>query len=223
MTSPLSRVNVGADAWESIWSFAHRVLAVNAVLALAGLPLLLALGAVGTPWRYPVFFGLLALPLGPAAAAACGYLAIDDARPALRSLFRLVVDRSRRSVVVTAVTAGLVGVLLADLKVLAGTVAVPPLVVLLVLVLNAGLAALALVGTEPELRLGAVLRLAVYASVRTWLLSLLSLGVLVAALIIVSHAPLAGLATVPGCALWVVQTNTKVQLDRILQHHQFAR
>ncbi|GAA0949521.1 hypothetical protein GCM10009554_48290 [Kribbella koreensis] len=217
MASPLSRVNVRADAWELLWSFAHRVLAVNLVLAVAGTPLMLALGTVATPWRYPFFFGLLVLPLGPAAAAAFGYLAIDDARPPMGDLIRLVRATGRRSLVVASLTAGLAGVLLADLKVLAGAfpVAAPLLVVLLVLVLNAGLTGLVLAGTEPALGLRALLRLAVYTGVRAWPLSLLSLGVLTAVLIIVSQVPVAGLATVPGCALWVVHTNTNAQLARI--------
>jgi hypothetical protein len=74
---------------------------------------------------------------------------------------------------------------------------------------------LALVGIQPALGGRALLRLAVYTGVRGWPLSLLSLGVLTAALVIVSQVPVAGLATVPGCALWVVHTNTNFQLARI--------
>lgn len=216
MASPLARVNVRADAWEMLWSFAHRVLAVNALLAVAGLPLMLALGAVEAPWRYPFFFGLLALPLGPAMAAAFGYFRIDDPRPPLRALLQLVWSSGRRALVVALGTVILTGVLIADLKLLAksppGAALVPLLVVLLVLLLNTALTALVLVGTDPALTRRALLRLAVYTGVRRWPLSLLSLGVLAAALVIVSQVPLAGLATVPGCALWVVSTNSSFQL-----------
>jgi hypothetical protein len=216
MASPLARVNVRADAWEMLWSFAHRVLAVNALLAVAGLPLMLALGAVEAPWRYPFFFGLLALPLGPAMAAAFGYFGIDDPRPPLRALLQLVWSCGRRALVVALGTIILTGVLIADLKLLAkspaGGALVPLLVVLLALLLNTALTALVLVGTDPALTLRALLRLAVYTGVRRWPLSLLSLGVLAAALVIVSQVPLAGLATVPGCALWVVSTNSSFQL-----------
>lgn len=216
MASPLARVNVRADAWEMLWSFAHRVLAVNALLAVAGLPLMLALGAVEAPWRYPFFFGLLALPLGPAMAAAFGYFRIDDPRPPLRALLQLVWSSGRRALVVALGTVILTGVLIADLKLLAksppGAALVPLLVVLLALLLNTALTALVLVGTDPALTHRALLRLAVYTGVRRWPLSLLSLGVLAAALVIVSQVPLAGLATVPGCALWVVSTNSSFQL-----------
>lgn len=219
MASPLSRVNVRADAWELLWSFAHRILAVNALLAVAGLPLMLALGAVEAPWRYPFFFGLLALPLGPAMAAAFGYFGIDDPRPPLRSLLQLVWSRGRHSLVIALITVSLTGLLVADLKFLArslpGAALMPLLVVLLALLLNSALTALVLVGTDPALSPRALLRLAVYTGVRRWPLSLLSLGVLAAALVIVSQVPLAGLATVPGCALWVVSTNSSFQLRHL--------
>jgi hypothetical protein len=207
MASPLSRVNVRADLWETLWSFAHRVLAVNLLLALAGMPLMVALSLVATPWRYPIFFGLLALPLAPAVAAAFAYCADDDPRPPLRLLFRLAKALGRRSLLIGVAAAALIGVLAADLKVLASSfpAAVPPLVVLLLLVAVSALNALA----------GATVRLAIYSGVRGWGLSLLSLAVLAAVVLIVSQAPLAGLATLPGCALWVVFTNAQAQLTRI--------
>jgi len=207
MTSPLARVNVRPDLWDTLWSFAHRVLAVNLLLALAGAPLMLALSMVAEPWHYPVFFGLLAIPLAPAMAAAFAYYADDDPRPPLRLLFRLVKARGRRSLLVGVAAAALIGVLAADLKVLAASfpAAVPPLIVLLLLVAVSALNALA----------GATVRLAIYSGVRGWGLSLLSLAVLAAVVVIVSQAPLVGLATLPGCALWVVHTNTQAQLTRI--------
>ncbi|MFC9689286.1 hypothetical protein ACFTSF_12145 [Kribbella sp. NPDC056951] len=211
MASPLARVNVRADLWETLWSFAHRVLAVNLLLALAGAPLMLALGAVAEPWRYPVFFGVLALPLAPAVAAAFGYYADDDPRPPLTRLFRLMRSRARRSLLIAVVAGGLSGVLVTDIKVLAKSLpaAVPLLAVLLLLIAVGALNALALVGTP--------VRLALYSAVRGWGLSLLSLGVLGVVVVIVSQAPLVGLATLPGCALWVVHTNTQAQLARIVR------
>ncbi|WP_405060125.1 hypothetical protein OG474_00410 [Kribbella sp. NBC_01505] len=210
MASPLARVNVRADLWETLWSFAHRVLAINLLLALAGVPLMVALSLVAKPWNYPIFFGLLALPLAPAAAAASGFLALEDHRPPLAELFRLVRPRARRSLLIAVVSGGLIGVLAVDIKVLATSfpVAVPLLVVVMLLVAVGALNALVLPGS---------IRLAVYSGVRGWGLSLLSLGVLSAAVVIVSQAPLAGLVTVPGCALWVVFTNTQAQLARIMR------
>lgn len=223
MASPLARVNVRADAWELIWSFVHRTLVVNLGLAVAGLPLMLALSLVAEPWDYPQFFGLLALPLGPAVAAAFGYLANDDARPPLKVLVSEWRLSARRSLLVSVVVLALAGVLLTDLHVLVthqqAVVLVPLLATLLFLVLSAALLALMLTATNVTLSHGAMLRAAVYGTVRMVPLSLLSLAVLAGALVIVSQVPLAGLVTVPGCALWVVFTNSRIQLAKVGSDH----
>lgn len=213
MASPLARVNVRADAWELIWSFAQRVLVVNLCLALGGLPLIVALFLVAEPWRYPIFFGVLSLPLGPAIAAGFGYLAGGDL---LASGRKVAVS----ALLVWAFTLAAVGVLVADISVLydamPGAALVPLLAVLTALVFAVGLCSLVLLATEPGLAPRARTRMAVYATVRGWPLTLLSLGILAAAVVLVSLHPLAGLATVPGCALWVVLTNTRLQLAKIL-------
>ncbi|MFE4057731.1 hypothetical protein ACFXP3_15780, partial [Streptomyces sp. NPDC059096] len=67
-TARRTRLNVGYGSWDLIWSFVHRVLVVNLGLAAANLPLLAALYTVHQPWRYPVFFGLLSLGIGPGPA-----------------------------------------------------------------------------------------------------------------------------------------------------------
>ncbi|TWD82218.1 hypothetical protein FB561_3346 [Kribbella amoyensis] len=218
MASPLARVNVGADAWDLVWSFLHRTMVVNLGLAVGGVPLFLALATVAEPWRYPVFFGVLTLPLGPSLAAAFAYLAGED--PSLRVLTRAYRAPAVRALLLWSGVVGLLGVLLADIHVLydamPGAAVVPLLAVLAVLVLAAGLAALVLVATKPELPIRTILRVAVYAAVRTWPLSLLSLVVLAVAAVIVNQVPLAGLATVPGCAVWVLLTNARFQLGGVL-------
>lgn len=213
MASPLARVNVRADAWELIWSFAQRVLVVNLCLAVGGLPLMLGLALVADPLGYPIFFGVLALPLGPAVAVGFGYLA---GRPFLAFGRKVAVS----ALLVWAFTLAAAGVLMADISVLydamPGAALVPLLAVLTGLVFAVGLCSLVLLATEPGLAHRARLRMAVYATVRGWPLTLLSLGILAAAVVLVSLHPLAGLATVPGCALWVVLTNTRLQLAKIL-------
>ncbi|NIK61659.1 hypothetical protein [Kribbella shirazensis] len=216
MASPLARVNVRADAWDLIWSFVHRTLLVNAVLALAGSPLMLALATVSDPWHYPVFFAVLALPLGPAATAAFGYLAYDDPRPPLRVLQRVLARTWRRALLTSASSLALVGVLITDIRVLGtampGALLIPMLALLSVLVVASTLTILVLLATTDDLSYAAVLRAAVYATARRWPLAVLSLLVLAVAAVIVSQVPLAGLATAPACALWVVLTNSKLQL-----------
>lgn len=221
MAWPLARVNVRADAWDLIWSFVHRTLLVNAVLALAGLPLMLALATVSDPWHYPVFFAVLALPLGPAATAAFGYLAYDDPRPPLRVLLRVLARTWRRALLTSAAVLALVGVLVTDITVLGtatpGALLIPMLALLSVLAVAAALTILVLLATSDELSYAGAVRAGVYATVRAWPLAVLSLVVLAVAVVIVSQVPLAGLATAPACALWVVLTNSKLQLARVVR------
>lgn len=221
MTSPLARVNVRPDAWELIWSFAHRTLVVNLGLAVAGLPLMAALSLVAEPWRFPVFFGFLALPLGPAAAAAFGFLASDDPRPPIGALLRSLRISARRSLIVSTLALVLVAVVVTDIRALAGSRAglavVPLLVMILLLVVLAHPTALMLTATNSDLSKKGILRLALYATIRRLHLSVLSFVVLAGAVVIVTQAPLAGLATVPGCALWVVFINTRLQFSRLPQ------
>jgi hypothetical protein len=221
MTSPLARVNVRPDAWDLIWSFVHRALLVNAVLALAGSPLMLALAAVADPWHYPVFFAVLALPLGPAVTAAFGYLAYDDPRPPLRILVHVLRRTWRRALLTSALALGLVGVLVTDIRILGtampGALLIPMLALLSFLVVAATLTSLVLLATTDDLRYAAVLRAGLYATARAWPLAVLSLVVLAVAVVIVSQVPLAGLATAPACALWVVLTNSKFQIARVVR------
>jgi hypothetical protein len=204
MASPLTRVNVRADAWDLIWSFVHRALVVNGGLAVGCAPLLCALAVVADPMSYPVFFTLLAVLIGPALAASFAYL--DDQGTFFQCYKRL----ARRALLSWALTMAVLGVLGADIAVLhdtmPGAALVPLLLVLGILALSTGLTMLASPDTP--------LRTAIYATVRRPHLTLLSLAVLAVAIVIVNQVPLAGLATVPACALWVVLVNTRMQLSR---------
>lgn len=218
MASPLAKLNVGVDAWELIWSFVHRALLVNVVLAVAGSPLMLALATVPDPYHFPLFFAVLALPLGPALSAAFGYLAYDDSRPSIAVLVGVLTRTWRRALLTSVLAFGLVGVLLTDVRVLGaalpGALLVPMLALLTLLVSASALTILVLLATSGPLPYGALLRAGVYATVRLWPLALLSLVVLAVAAVIVTQVPLAGLATAPACALWVTLTNARLQLAR---------
>jgi hypothetical protein len=206
MGSPLARVNVRADAWDLIWSFVHRALTVNLGLAAATSPLLVALAIVSDPLGYPVFFGLLALTIGPALAASFAYLQDEGS---FVQCYRRV---ARRALLPWAITLAVLGILLTDIVVLhdakPGAALVPLLALLVFLALNASLVRLAYPSVP--------LRAALFATVRRPHVTLLSLVVLAAAVVIVSQVPLAGLVTVPGCALWVVFVNLRIQLGGVL-------
>ncbi|MFY1649408.1 DUF624 domain-containing protein [Solwaraspora sp. WMMB762] len=217
-----ARVNVGADTWSTIWSLVHRVLVVNLGLAVANLPLLVALAVVAQPWRYPVFFGLLSVSVGPAVAAAFGHLrqAEDDDRAPVREYFRAYRRNFAAATRRWAAATALIAVLVTDIVWLhdAGwpAVLVPLLVVTAVVVLATTVLLLALVELAPGLGVRAAVRAAAWSAVRRAPLSLLSLVVLLAALLSVNQAPLLALATLPGCALLVVWVNSRVALSPAL-------
>lgn len=220
---PLDRLNVGADTWELIWSYVHRVLVLNLGLTVTNLPLLVALAVVARPWQYPVFFGVLALGLGPSLAAAFGYLRDAEARdrPTALDFARAYRRHLGPATARWALTVGLLGVLITDIVVLhdsrVGAVLVPLLAVTSVLVAAAGVLGLAVVVLHPSLGLRRGLALAGYAAVRRSWLSLPSLGVLLLAAVIVNQAPVLGLATVPGCALVLVWANSRAAVGRVLR------
>jgi hypothetical protein len=180
-------MNLSAGSWDLVWSFVHRVLAVNAFVALANLPLLLALSVVHDPWHYPVFFGLLALSVGPSLAGAFGYLGGGSFRPPLL-----------RALAAWAVFLSLVAALVVDAR------AVPALLPLFAATAAVALAVVVrLLALLPALRGRALL----LASMRGLLLGLVNAALLGVAAVLVNQAPLLALATVPGCVLIVVHAN----------------
>ncbi|MCQ4212336.1 hypothetical protein [Streptomyces longispororuber] len=224
------RLNVAYGSWELIWSHVHRVLVVNLGIAVANLPLLLALQMSHQPWRHPVFFGVLLLVLpGPSLAAAFAYLgatvatgeaaaasgASEEQAPvrvfvtAYRRLFR-------RAVLVSAPFVLLVVAAVADvvtLRTSALGAAVVPMAVMVALVATVAwpvaLAHVAAGGTAGR----RLFLLAPYAALRHPLLTLMNLVLAAVALLLVNQAPLMGLAVLPGCVLFVVGRNCQVMAD----------
>ncbi|MFJ2115784.1 hypothetical protein ACIOEX_28510 [Streptomyces sp. NPDC087850] len=214
------RLNVGYGSWDLIWSFVHRVLVINLGLAAANLPLLAALQLVHQPWRYPVFFGLLSLGVGPSLAAAFGYLrrADDDERPPAAELPRAYRRLFGPALLLWTPCVLLIAMAATDVFVLrdsAPGLALVPLLVVVILVTGSSavvaMAGLAYDTSRPRRR---VLLTAPYALLRRWPLGLMNLGLLAVTLAIVNQAPLLGLAVVPGCVLSVVWRNACAMIER---------
>lgn len=203
----LDRVTASAQTWDLIWTWAGRVLVINAGVAAANLPLLLALAVTDRPWHYPLFFGLLCLGVGPSLAAAFGYLNGASFAGSYRRLFGRAL--LRWSIVVAGA-----GVCAADIVTLhdskPGALLVPMLGVLAVLLLAAGVLALALLVAAP----GTGLRFALSATVRHPVPSLLNVLLLVVTAVVANQRPLLGLATLPGCALIVIWHHGKAAVTR---------
>ncbi|WP_255951884.1 hypothetical protein [Streptomyces odontomachi] len=212
------RINVAYGSWELIWSHVHRVLVVNLGLTVTSLPLLTALGLCHRPWRYPAFFAVLALGIGPTLAGTFGYLHradTDDRAPirafagAYRRLFRAALLRWTPCALLVLVAVTDVVTLRASA---AGPALVPCFLVVAALATCTGVVALA------DLARGAsgagrgtwrALLAAAHAAVRRWPLSLLTLALLAVGLAGVNQAPLLGLAVLPGCVLFVVWRNCR--------------
>ncbi|AXG76665.1 hypothetical protein [Streptomyces paludis] len=220
VTGRPSRLNVGYGSWDLIWSFVHRVLVVNVGLVAANLPLLAALQLVHQPWRYPVFFGILALGTGPSLAAVFGYLRRSDGdeRAPVAELVRAYRRLAGRALLLWAPCVLLMAVAATDVYVLRdsalGLVLVPLLVVAVLVAAGSGVAAMAYLAYEDAPRAWRrTLLAAPYALVRRWPLGLMNLGLLAVALVMVNQAPLLGLAVVPGCVLFVVWRNSCVMFE----------
>lgn len=206
------RLNLQPSSWDLVWSSVHRILMINAAMVVVNLPLLAALAIVERPWHYPAFFGLLALTLGPSVAGAFAYL--DDEDDGLRQLVRAYRRHFRRSVALWSLSLAMIGVLVADIAVLrgsrAGAVLVPALAVAAVLVLSSATTAQADLVLRSGERLRVLLWSALYLSVRRWWITAMNLLLLVVAALIVNQAPVLGLATIPGCVMFVVWRNSRM-------------
>jgi hypothetical protein len=211
--------NVSYGSWELIWAHVHQVLTVNAGLAVTCLPLLAALAATHQPWRHPVPFTLLWLLVGPALAGAFGYLerAADDGAGTARAgeLPRAYRRLFRRAAALWAPYALLAAVCAADAVLLrhtaVGLAVCPALAVVALLSALSGVHAMALAAGRAEQRplTPADYLAAPYGLLRRWPVALVNLVVLFAAAALVNRSPLLGLATLPGCALYVVWRNVR--------------
>ncbi|MFE4690483.1 hypothetical protein ACFRH6_10550 [Streptomyces sp. NPDC056749] len=210
------RLNVAYGSWELIWAHVHRVLVVNLGVAVTNLPLLAALHVSPQPWRHPVFFGLLLLMLpGPSLAAAFAYLGgtTGDEQAPVRLFARAYLRLYRRAVLVSAPFVLLVIAAVVDvvtLRTFAPGAAVVPVAVVVALVAAAAWP-VALAHVAGGAGIGRRLfLLAPYAVLRHGLLALMNLALGAVALLLVNQAPLAGLAVLPGCVLFVVWRNCRV-------------
>jgi hypothetical protein len=212
------RLNVSQGSWDLIWSLVHRVLVVNLVGAVTGLPLLLALAVEPRPWRYPVFFTLLWLLAGPSLAAVFGYFrrTVEDERASVAEALRCYRRLFRPALLAWSPCALLASVAVTDLTVLPalapGPVLAPLLAVVVLICVSSGVVAMAALPDSTRAGVRQTLLAASYASVRRWPFALANLALLGVALVLVNRAPLLGLAVVPGCVLFVVWRNCRAML-----------
>ncbi|WP_051731564.1 YesL family protein [Kitasatospora phosalacinea] len=210
------RLNTSHSSWTALWDHVHRVLVVNAGLALTNLPLLLALQIERRPWQHPVLFTVLVAAAGPSLTAAFGYLRLadDEDRPRMREFFRAYRRLARRGLALWTPLVVLAAVCTADavfLRHRSGLApALLPLHAVLVLVAaGTGLTATAFAADPSDRRARTTLLAAAYGLLLRPAPAAVNLLLAAVCLVVVSQVPLYGLAVAPGCALFVIWRNSR--------------
>lgn len=211
-----------ADAWHSAFGFAYLTMATNAMLAVAGLPLLVLLATTRPSASWPAL-ALAAVTATPALSATFAVFrryTQERCTDVLRTFWRAWAAGLSRSLAIGALTVGAVVVLVVDVMVLAGhavgALVTPVLVVLAALALATGLLALVAGVERPDARWRDLLWVALVLAVRRWYLtavSFLALGLL-AGLFTLHPAWALGLAAAP--LLQVAWGNSRYSLRPVL-------
>jgi uncharacterized membrane protein YesL len=209
------RTSLGFETFGRIFAFVYTFLAVNVLLAVTNAPLVFFLYAVVDPvasWPFFLALSLTVLPSLGGAFTAFDALRSEEAvsRP-FRMFFTGYRAVFRRSALAGGAAAVVLLVLGLDLMLLAALPAGAVLVPLLTL----GVAAAVIMAVQvtagavllPAARLRALMKAALYISVRRWYLSLAALALLgiVASAALVQ--PVLGLALVPAPLLFIVWSN----------------
>lgn len=196
----------------AIFDLTYLALMTNVLLALALLPLLLAL-------FNPVF--LVASPL--VAPGLCAAFAVFAAHPGpvIGTFARTWRSSFRRATTAGTLTTLALLVLGVDVRAAwghpAGALLIPVLVVLIVLVTATTLVSLVALAECPDARLRDVLRATIFSVVRRWYLTLPSLAVLVLFEALFAAEPVLALALAASPLLYVIWANSRYTLTPVLR------
>ncbi|WP_203580714.1 ferredoxin-NADPH reductase [Microbacterium hibisci] len=222
-SSPLSRLNslVPHDRWASLIGMIYLALITNLLLVVACLPVVALLVTTDPAYSWPLL--ALAAPLAAPGVTAAFRAFREHGAGGLgpvRAFAAGLRDTWRRALVVGAAVAGVVVILLVDVRMLSNTpaavVTVPLLGVLALLAIAVGLVALVAIAEVPTARLRDVLRAAAYLSLRRWYLTALSLAVLAVQAAVFAAAPALGLGLTASAALYFAWTNSRYTLRPVL-------
>lgn len=213
--------HVSFEAFHGAFGLVYLMLVVNLLLVAACAPLV-ALAVTTDPARsWPLLAPAAAVAAPGAAAAfrAFGEHSRGGDGPA-RAFARGYRDCWRHALAVGALTAGVLTVLLVDVRALAassaGVLVVPLLVVLSALALGLGAVALVVVAEAPRARLRDVLRASAYLAVRRWYLTAASLVACGVQAALFAQAPALGLGLTAAPVLYVVWANSRYTLRPVL-------
>ncbi|WP_448809021.1 DUF624 domain-containing protein [Agromyces bauzanensis] len=208
------------EALEALFDTVYRALGIGLAVGVTGAaPLGLALSTLARPLEAWPFLLLCALPLGPAIAAAfavfAGAGASDRVTP-FRDYARAWRVHAVRALGIWAAFTAVIFVLVVDVGVVWGTAfaaLVGPLTVIIAVVVATGtLHALAVLTSRPGIRTSAAAKAGVFLAVRRPVVTLVSLVVLVAWIMVVLAQPVLGALGLGGFALLVLQANSAAAL-----------
>lgn len=212
----------GFDTWQSLFAFVYRGLATGVCVTVFALPLGAALIGVAQPLAAMPFLLACALPLGPALSAA--FHGFDAARrtgavsPFAQFWHGLRVT-AWRGLAVWALALALLLFLYVDVIAVSGTpfaALLGPLFGVLGAVVVAAIpVALTVVALPARHRVLASAKAGLYTAVRRPLLSLLTLLVLAALVVIILAQPVIGALALGGFALSLVWMNASGQLAAV--------
>ncbi|PRB13059.1 DUF624 domain-containing protein [Microbacterium sp. MYb62] len=212
----------GFDTWQSLFAFAYRGFATGLCVAVFALPLSAALIGIAHPLSAMPFLLLCALPLGPALSAA--FHGFDAARRSgaatpFAHFWRGLRATAWRGLGIWALTLALLLFLYVDVVAVSGTpfaVLLGPLfAVLAIIVLATAPVALTVVSLPAGHGILAATKAGLYTAIRRPLLSLLTLAVLAAWILIILAQPVIGALALGGFALSLIWMNASGQLAAI--------
>jgi uncharacterized membrane protein YesL len=218
----MSAAHGSHDTYNQVFGTAYVVLATNALLSLACLPLVVVL-LVTDPSRSWPLLALLAPLCAPALVAAFAVFAAysaDGSTAVVRTFGAAWRRRLRPALAVGALTVAVLVVLGVDTRAVwgatAGALAIPFFATVAVVILAT--ATLALVGLveRPDVRVRDLLRAALYLAVRRWYLSAASLVVLGLLVTMVGSRPVLGLGLAAAPLLYVVWANSRYAMRPVL-------
>lgn len=212
---------ISHETYANVFGVVYLGLMTNALLLVAGLPLVMLLVTTDPAYSWPLL--AVAAPLAAPGLTAAFAVFREHQRgrgTVARDFLAGVRATWKKSLALGATISAVVVVLLVDVRAFSdttfGVVAIPVLTVLTVLAAAIGLLAFVALAEEPGARLRDLLRASAYLAVRRWYLSAVSLLVLGAQAILFASLPAIALGITASGALYLAWANSRFTLRPVL-------
>lgn len=212
---------ISHNTYATVFGVAYLGLMVNLLLLASCLPLVVLLVITDPALSWPML-AVVAPLCAPGFTAAFGaFRAHGEGDPHIvRAFLRGWRQTWRKAMLVGLAVTATVVVVLVDVRFFspmqAGVAIIPVLGVIAVLVLAAGLVSLVALAEQPAARPGAIVKTALYLSVRRWWLSLVSLAVLALQVALFTAMPAIAIGLTAAPALYVSWANARYILRPVL-------